>query len=49
MRRETLERPAYMEYAANLLARREMRSMTLAERGLMFTMKLRYYVAGAIA
>jgi len=40
MRRETLERPAYMEYAANLLARREMRSMTLAERGLMFTMKL---------
>ena len=40
MKRPTLERPAYMEYAANILAKREWRSMTLAERGLWITMKL---------
>ena len=40
MKRPTIERPAYMEYAANILAKREWRSMTLAERGLWISMKL---------
>ena len=32
--------PAYQEYAANLLARREFRAMSLPERGLLYTLRL---------
>jgi hypothetical protein len=32
--------PAYLEYAATILANRQYRSMTLAERGLLFSIRL---------
>lgn len=44
MKRETLERPAYMEYPANILAREEYRGMSLSERGLMYMMKKECWV-----
>jgi hypothetical protein len=34
------EPPAYLEYAATILANRQYRSMTLAERGLLYSMRL---------
>ena len=40
MKRETVDRPAFMMYAANILAKREFRSMTFAERGLWITLIL---------
>ena len=36
--------PAYQEYAANMLARREFRTMTLHDRGLLFTLKMELWV-----
>ena len=38
--------PAYQEYAANLLARREFRAMSLPERGLLYTLRLEFWVNG---
>jgi hypothetical protein len=32
--------PAFQEYAATMMAKREYRSMTLAERGLLYSMRL---------
>ena len=40
MVRKTVDRPAFLMYAANVLAKREFRSMTLAQRGLWITMVL---------
>jgi len=36
--------PAFQEYASDLLAKREFRMMTLAERGLLMTMRLECWV-----
>ena len=36
--------PAYQEYAANMIARLEYRSMTLPQRGLLYTMRLECWV-----
>ena len=40
MARETLDRPAFLMYAANILAKREFRGMTFEQRGLWITMIL---------
>lgn len=36
--------PAYQEYAASMMARIEYRTMSLAERGLLYTMRLECWV-----
>lgn len=40
--------PAFQEYASDLLAKREFRMMTLAERGLLMTMRLECWVNKSI-
>lgn len=44
MQTQNREPPAYQEYASDMLARREYRSMTLAERGLMDTLRRECWV-----
>jgi len=44
MTTQNREPPAFQEYAAAMLARREFRSMTLAERGLFHTIRLECWV-----
>lgn len=41
---QNLEPPAYQEYAANMIATREFRLMSLAERGLLYTIRLECWV-----
>lgn len=38
------EAPAYQEYAANMMAKIDFRAMSLAERGLLYTMRLECWV-----
>ena len=40
MQTQNREPPAFQEFAAAMLARREFRSMTLAERGLLYSLRL---------
>lgn len=40
--------PAYLEYAADLLANRQFRLMTFGERGLLSTMKYECWVNGSV-
>ena len=40
--------PAYQEYASDMLANRNFRSMSLAERGLLNTLRLECWVGGAM-
>ena len=40
--------PAYLEYASDVLAKVEYRMMSLAERGLLYTMRLECWVNGRI-
>jgi hypothetical protein len=40
--------PAYQEYAANILANRDIRLMSLAERGLFYTLRLEFWQNGSV-
>lgn len=44
MQTQNREPPAFQEYASDVLARREYRAMTLAERGLFHTIRLECWV-----
>lgn len=44
MQTQNREPPAFQEYAAAMLARREYRAMTLAERGLLYSLRLECWV-----
>ncbi len=44
MARQTIDRPAFMLYAANLSVKREWRRMPLAERGLFLTMLMECWI-----
>jgi hypothetical protein len=44
MKRQTIDRPAFMLYAANLSVKREWRRMPLAERGLFLTMLMECWI-----
>lgn len=44
MQTQNREPPAFQEYAADMLARREYRAMTLAERGLLYSLRLECWV-----
>lgn len=41
---QTRDAPAYQEYAASMMAKFEYRTLTLAERGLLYTMRLECWV-----
>lgn len=44
MKTQNREPPAFQEYAAAMLSRREYRAMTLAERGLLYSLRLECWV-----
>lgn len=44
MQTQNREPPAFQEYAAAMLARREYRAMSLAERGLLYSLRLECWV-----
>ncbi len=44
MKTQNREPPAFQEYAAAMLARREYRALTLAERGLLYSLRLECWV-----
>lgn len=43
-----MKAPAYQEYAANMLANGDFRALSLAERGLLYTVRLEFWTNGGV-